>query len=124
MCRGYNGAGRGAAGLLLGGLGARRMNRDDAGVLAPGSCSGAARSREAMLCLFSIVMLAGFTGSFSINLINLGLQHRGETAAAIGASTAVHAHREHQLRTMPVAQTAGGNLEQQCTDEARGSERR
>jgi MFS family permease len=71
--------------------GARGMKREHAEAPAPGCASGEPRSREAMLCLFGIVMLAGFIGSFSINLINLGLQHRGETAAAIGASTAVQA---------------------------------
>lgn len=58
-----------------------RSDALDAGAVAwPATCS-----------LLAIVLLAGFGGSYAIQFLNLGLQQRGVTSAAIGVSTAAQA---------------------------------
>lgn len=60
---------------------AARSDGFEAAVTAwPASCS-----------LFAIILLAGFGGSYAIQFLNLGLQQRGVTSAAIGLSTAAQA---------------------------------
>jgi MFS family permease len=44
-----------------------------------------------LLSLYGIVLFAGFGGSYAIQILNLGLQQRALSGAAIGASTAVQA---------------------------------
>jgi MFS family permease len=54
--------------------------------------AGEAASRGfGLLSLHGIVLLAGFGGSYAIQILNLGLQQRGLSGPAIGASTAVQA---------------------------------
>jgi MFS family permease len=45
----------------------------------------------ALLSLYGIVLLAGFGGSYAIQILNLGLQQRGLSGSAIGLSTATQA---------------------------------
>ena len=45
----------------------------------------------ALLSLYGIVLLAGFGGSYAIQLLNLGLQQRGLSGSALGLSTATQA---------------------------------